>query len=89
MLIYFRKKVYKSSRGQLLDKSKSISRRNTMSVKSILKNFWLILCKPFNALKEEYKSKLAHSCSIHLTQKEYRKFCKISKNNEKFYKGEI
>ncbi len=60
-----------------------------MSVKSILKKFWLILCKPFEALKEEYKSKLEHSCPIHFTQKEYREFCKISKENEEFEKGEI
>lgn len=62
-----------------------------MSVKSILKNFWLILCKPFEALKEEYESKLAHLYPIHftITQKEYGEFCKISQKNEKCDKGEI
>lgn len=60
-----------------------------MSTKNTLKSFILILFKPFKALKKEYNSKLANSQPVLFTQKEYKKFCKIEKENQKFNKGEI
>lgn len=60
-----------------------------MNTKNTLKNFILILCKPFKALKEEYQSKIAISHPVYFTEEEYKKFCKIAKENEKFDKGEI
>lgn len=48
-----------------------------------------ILCKLFKELKEEYHSKLAISQPVHFNQKEYKKFCTIAKENQKFNKKEI